>query len=129
MRWIGGFGNFHPSNNGLISFLNVTKYPPSLSFILLTLGIVFLILYLLLIMEHKLHRVGQPLLVFGRTALFFYLAHLYLYLILGCAFPKGTSYPMMYLFWLIGLLILFPICQWYDRFKRSRPAESVWRFF
>ena len=129
IRWMGGFGNFHPSDDGWISFLNVTKYPPSLSFILVTLSIVFLILFLLSRMEYKLDRVGRPLIVFGRAALFFYLVHLYLYLILGLAFPGGTSYPLMYLFWFIGLLILFPICLWYGRFKRSRPIDSVRRFF
>ena len=129
IRWIGGFGNFHSSNDGWISFLNVTKYPPSLSFIFVTLGIVFLILFLLSRIEHRLDLVGRPFIVFGRAALFFYLVHLYLYLLIGFAFPIGTSYPILYLFWLIGLFILFPLCLWYGRFKRKKPIESIWRFF
>jgi uncharacterized membrane protein len=129
IRLMGGFGNFHSSNNGWISFLNVTKYPPSLSFIFVTLGIVFLILFLLSRMEHRLDLVGRPFIVFGRAALFFYLVHLYLYLLIGFAFPGGTSYPILYLFWFIGLFILFPLCLWYGRFKRKKPVESIWRFF
>jgi uncharacterized membrane protein len=129
VRWIGGYGNFHTWENGWISFLNVTKYPPSLSFILLTLGISFLLLYLFSKVEGVLPRIGRPLLIFGRSALFFYIVHLYLYGVIGIAFPKGTSYPFMYLLWFIGLLILYPMCLWYGTFKRKQPKESVWRFF
>jgi len=129
IRWIGGFGNFHVWNNGWIAFLNVTKYPPSLSFILLTLGINLLLLFLFSRIEQALPRIGQPLLIFGRSALFFYVVHLYLYATIGFAFPNGTSYQLMYLFWFIGLLILFPLCLWYGKFKRKKPIESVWRFF
>lgn len=129
IRWISGFGNFHLWNNGWIAFLNVTKYPPSLSFIALTMGINLLLLFLFSRIEQALPRIGQPLLIFGRTALFFYVVHMYLYAIIGFAFPSGTSYQLMYLFWFIGLLILFPICLWYGKFKRKKPIESVWRFF
>jgi uncharacterized membrane protein len=129
IRWIGGYGNFHAWNNGWIAFLNVTKYPPSLSFVLLTLGINLLLLFLFSRIEETLPHIGQPLLIFGRSALFFYVVHLYLYATIGCAFPNGTSYQLMYLFWFIGLLILFPLCLWYGKFKRKKTIESIWKFF
>lgn len=129
IRWIGGFGNFHSWDNGWIAFLNVTKYPPSLSFILPTMGINLLLLFLFSRIELVLSRIGQPLLIFGRTALFFYVVHVYVYAIIGFAFPSGASYQLMYLFWFIGLLILYPTCSWYGKFKRNKPIESVWRFF
>jgi uncharacterized membrane protein len=129
IRWLDGFGNFHSWSNGWISFLNVTKYPPSLSFVLLTLGISFLFIFLFSRTEQVLTRIGQPLLIFGRTALFFYVVHLYLYAIIGLAFPNGTSWQRMYLFWFLGLLMLFPMCLWYGKFKKKKPMESVWRFF
>ncbi len=129
LRWQGGFGNFHAPANDWISFLNLTKYPPSLSFILLTLGINLLLLYLFFRTKQLLPRIGRPLLIFGRSALFFYLVHLYLYAIIGIAFPGGTSYQLMYLIWLIGLSILYPLCLRYGTFKRKKPIESVWKFF
>jgi uncharacterized membrane protein len=129
VRWIGGFGNFHAWNNGWIAFLNITKYPPSISFILLTLGINLLVLFLFSKIESMLSHVGQPLLIFGRSALFFYIVHLYLYATIGFAFPKGASYQLMYLFWFIGLLILYPMCLWYGKFKQNKTMESIWKFF
>jgi len=129
IRWADGFGNFHEWNNGLISFLNVTKYPPSLSFILLTLGMNFILLFLFSRIEQTVPHLRKPLLTFGRTALFFYVVHLYFYAMIGFAFPDGASYQLMYLLWFIGLLILFPICRLYGTLKQNRPIESVWRLF
>ncbi|MBA4368802.1 MAG: hypothetical protein C0403_14340, partial [Desulfobacterium sp.] len=127
--WMNGFGNFHAWNKGLISFLNVTKYPPSLSFVLVTTGINCLLLYVLSKIEHALFCFGQPLLIFGRTALFFYIGHLYLYATMGFAFPNGVSYQIMYLFWFMGLLILYPICLWYGKCKGKKTMDSVWKLF
>jgi hypothetical protein len=43
--------------------------------------------------------------------------------------PNGTSIPAMLPFWLLGLLILFPLCWWYGGFKRRQPAGSILRLF
>jgi hypothetical protein len=68
--------------------------------------------------------------VFGRTPLFFYLIHLFLYAGLGLLLtPDGTSIPKMYPYWLLGLLILYPLCLWYGQFKHRQPDNSVLRFF
>jgi uncharacterized membrane protein len=129
IRMLKGFGNYSLFDTGLISFLNVTKYPASLSFITLTLGINLLLLYLLFKGEKHLVFIGRPMLNFGRVALFFYIAHLYLYSIIGLAFPKGTTYLRMYLVWFTGLLILLPLCNMYRKFKTRTPLESIWRLF
>jgi hypothetical protein len=42
--------------------------------------------------------------------------------------PNGTSIPIMYPFWLLGLLILFPLCLWFGKFKHRQPANSILRF-
>lgn len=129
LRALGSFGDFHTPASGWIDFLNLTKYPPSLEFILLTLGVDLLLLFLLSKVETQLRSWGQSLLVFGSTALFFYVAHLYLYALMGFAFPNGTSFTLMYFLWFCGLVLLYPICLWYKRFKEQKPPESVWRFF
>jgi uncharacterized membrane protein len=131
LRAAGGFGNFHPpADSSWIAFLNLTKYPPSLSFMLVTMGGVLLLAVLFHRLEDGLrHWWGKPLLVFGRVPLFFYVVHLYLYALLGLAFPTGTSLGMMYLVWAIGLIILYPLCKWYSRFKSQSAPDSLWRLF
>ena len=126
LRGLGGFGNFHPAPAGWIGFLNVTKYPPSLTFVLLTLGVNALLLGLY-------SRWGGQglawLAVFGRTPFFFYVVHLYLYGLMGWIVPAGVSQVKMLFFWLAGLVLLYPLCRGYGRFKTIRPAASIWRFF
>ncbi|MDJ0989313.1 MAG: heparan-alpha-glucosaminide N-acetyltransferase domain-containing protein [Desulfobacterales bacterium] len=124
LRSIGGFGNFHPPQAGWIGFLNVTKYPPSLVFILLSLGINALLLSL------YTRWGGQGLAwlaVFGRSPFFFYVLHLYLFGLMGWFVPAGVSQVRMLLFWLAGLALLYPLCRWYGRFKAARPVTSIWR--
>jgi hypothetical protein len=77
-----------------------------------------------------LKRFFKPLVVFGRAPLFFYLTHLFLYAGLGLWLaPDGTSIPKMYLYWLLGLLILYPLCLWYGQLKHRQPPHSILRFF
>ncbi len=130
VRILGSFGNTHPvQNSTAISFLNVTKYPPSLVFVLLTLGLNGLILFSFMKYEAGLKKWAEPLVIFGQTALFFYVVHLFLYAFIGLAFPMGTDYKLLYLTWLGGLVILYPLCVLYKRFKEKKPPDSVWRFF
>ncbi|MEO0896398.1 MAG: heparan-alpha-glucosaminide N-acetyltransferase domain-containing protein [Bacteroidota bacterium] len=127
IRIIGEFGNTHPFQSGdWMAFMNVTKYPPSIAYISWTLGLNFLILYAFYALGKNLHE-RSPLIVFGQSALFFYVIHLYLYAIIGSAFPDGTSFLIMYVLWAAGLLLLYPICQRYGRFKRTTAPGSVWR--
>ena len=124
-----GFGNIRPrAGNTWIDFLNMVKYPPSLAFLLATMGVNLLLLGLFSRIRNEHQRYLQPLLVYGRVPLFFYLAHLFLYAALGnLVTPKGTSLPAMYLLWLLGLLILYPMCPAYGRLKRRQAPNSLLR--
>jgi uncharacterized membrane protein len=129
-----GVGDPHaPVRGDWVAFLNVTKYPPSFDFLLLTLGadLVLLGVSAWVLMGGRLARVLlHPLLVFGQAPLFFYLLHLFLYALFGILFaPQGTTLEAMYPLWLLGLAILYPLCWVYARFKASCPPASVWRFF
>lgn len=130
VRWLDGFGNIRPrQGDDWISFLNVVKYPPSLTFLLLTLGVLLTILGLLAWAPQGVVRVLQPLAVYGRVPLFFYILHLYLYGFLGQWLdPDGIGIAAMVPYWLAGLLILWPLCWGYGRFKQSRPPQSLLRF-
>jgi uncharacterized membrane protein len=131
LRSLDGFGNIRPRGGDTwIDFLNVVKYPPSITFNLLTMGVNLVIVGLLARAGGRLRRFFQPLLVFGRVPLFFYLTHLFLYAGLGLWLtPGGTRIATMYPLWLLGLLILYPLCLWYGRFKHRQPANSIVRFF
>ena len=132
LRAFNGFGNIRAQvGSGWIAFLNNVKYPPSMTFLLLALGIDLTLLFafsrsvLKLITDYF-----SPLIVFGTTPLFFYVAHLYLYGFIGRTFfPQGTGIPAMYPWWFVGLVILYPLCWLYRRFKNSQPPNSIWRFF
>jgi uncharacterized membrane protein len=125
VRALGGFGNIRPSLGiDWIDFFNVVKYPPSLVFVLFTLGVDLSLLFLF----SRAERWLSFLAVLGRSPLFFYVAHLYLYGLIGFLFfPNGTTIALMYPVWLAGLVVLYAACIWYGRFKHSRPANSVWR--
>jgi uncharacterized membrane protein len=121
----GGFGDYHPRGAGVIGFLNLTKYPPSLDFLLVTLGIDLVLVSLL--SRIRVRAIAGPLEVFGRSPLFFYLLHLYVFGVLSWAFPRGSSWPVMYAVWAAAVVAMYPACRWYAGFKASRPVESYWR--
>jgi uncharacterized membrane protein len=131
VRYLDGFGNLRPRmGNTWIDYLNVVKYPPSIAFTLMTTGFNLLILGLCGRLSDKAKAFLRPLAVFGRASLFFYLMHLPLYCILGRLLaPKGTSIAAMYPYWLLGLVILFPLCWGYRRLKERQPVGSVLHYF
>jgi uncharacterized membrane protein len=126
---LAGLGDFHPRQEGGMGFLNLTKYPPSLDFILLTLGVNFILLYFLEAVSNHFNSNNNPLLIFGQSALFFYIVHLFIYAMMGFTFSKGIPFVLVYPVWGTGLILLYPLCRWYSNFKMRKKQDSVWRFF
>ena len=130
----------------LVSFLNLTKYPPSLLFLLMTLGPALLILRSL---DRGTPSPLRPALVFGRVPLFYFVLHLtliHLLAVILCyaqngavhwmfespnlgAYPFtpppgwGVSLPVTYLLWVVVVVMLYPVCAW---FARVRQRSSAW---
>ena len=131
LRLGNGFGNIRArSGGGWIGFLNVVKYPPSLTFVLLTIGFSLVILRLLFLIEEGTGGSWDPLLVYGSTPLFFYVLHLFLYAGIGRLFaPGGTSAGGMLLYWLLGLGVLYPACIGFRTLKRRQSSRSPIRLF
>jgi uncharacterized membrane protein len=131
IRYFDGFGNIRPRmGNSWIDFLNPVKYPPSMAFTLMTTGVNLIVLSFFSRIGHRLERYLQPLVVFGRSPLLFYILHLFLYLGIGyLVAPEGSSIPLMLPFWLLGLLILYPACFWYGKVKQTRPVNSLVHLF
>lgn len=135
VRGLNGYGNAHllrreGSWTAWIEWLHVSKYPPSLSFAALELGVAFALLaaawrYAPL----AVGRAWQPLLVFGQTALFYYLVHVHV--LKGVAFATGLyrtqGLGVVYLAWLAMMVALYPLCRWYLGVKRRHP-DSALRF-
>ena len=144
LRGVNGYGDpSHRLTDGgpallAMSFVNVTKYPPSLLFVLMTLGPALVVLALL-------HRAKGPVadafVTFGRVPFLFYVAHLYLVhalaVVAGIAqgypgsairtvyrlLPDGYGFglPVVYLVWLAVVAALYPVCRRYAALKaRSR---------
>ena len=127
----------------LLSFLNVTKYPPSLLYLLATLGGAALALPAL---ARAGGRIGAALTVFGRTPLFFYVLHLYVGVAAALAFVLAQGYSLTeiagwakaggpppelgaglagaYLAWMLVVLALYPLCRWFAQVKRRR--RDLW---
>ncbi len=148
MRYLNIYGDPSPwqiqSRGALytfMSFINVTKYPPSLLFLLLTLGIIFIGWP---IYENWHGKASEIVLCYGKVSLFFYVIHLYLvnagaclYSIYVLHYPSGwwwgitpwSSLPwpsnyhpnllVAYVAWAVILIIMYPLCFMYKNYKSS----------
>lgn len=141
----------HPDRNQYLasfrSFLYIVKYPPSVAFFAFTMAVNFLFLALFSLLT-RIWLPLKPLVVYGTSALFFYVIHLLLYTAIGAVVKKWFGHPIggtdpftgepkigvgdgaaMWASWLFGLVLLYPLCEGYGRFKSSKAPDSVWRFF
>ncbi len=127
--------------------MNIHKYPPSLLYICITIGFSFLLLPYLEKLENRFTKITV---VFGRTAFFYYILHLYLIHVLamisfyvhGHTLEKiaeaesvfkwkfvvpGEGFGLLgvYLIWIFVILSLYPLCKWYDNYKTNNK-EKWW---
>lgn len=129
LRVAGGFGNVRPPRDGSwIEFLNVLKYPPSLVFTLWTVGLDLLLLSALRRTAAWATAAGRWLEMLGRAPLVFYIAHLWLFAVVGAVwFRQGAGYGVVYAVWLAGLAPLTLVTAAFARFVARRPPDSAWR--
>lgn len=131
----------------VLYFLNVSKYPPSLLYVLLTLGGMFLLLSLA---EWGENAVSRFLITYGKVPMFYYLIHWYIihslmFVVLftqgfgvqdfefgfGFGRPKATNgLPLwgIYGVWIGVVLVLYPLCKWYGNYKKSHPEKAWLRY-
>ena len=153
LRWLNVYGD--PSRWAaqpsplftLLSFLNATKYPPSLLFLLMTLGPVAL---MLAAVERASPSLVRPIVIFGRVPLFYYAGHFFLLHLaaVGVALvrygsahwmfespdlarypftpPPGWGYalPVVYVTWILVVRLMYPLSTRYARLKAS--GRSGW---
>jgi uncharacterized membrane protein len=125
----------------VLSFLNTTKYPPSLLFLLMTLGPALLLLWSV---DTHTPRLLRPALLIGKVPMFYYLGHfalIHLLAVILCYaryghihwmfespdlahFPItqpsgwGLTLPFVYLIWAFVILAMYPLCRWYAAVKQ-----------
>lgn len=129
-----------------LSFLRCTKYPPSLDFLLMTLGPALL---LLAWFDRLTFSKTNPLIVFGRVPLFYFLLHLFAIHALtipfaliryghaaflfgplpsvGGKFPADYGYDLwvVYAVWVAVVAMMYPLCLWFARLKQRRQDPWI----
>ena len=131
VRGLDGYGNMllHRADGSLVQWLHVSKYPPSLSFTALELGIMALVLAALFRLERRIAKPPTWSLVLGQAALFFYLLHIHLLELAAHALGmrKGGGLVETYLAAAAVIVLLFPLCWWWRGYKLRHP-NSLARF-
>jgi uncharacterized membrane protein len=146
VRLLDGYGDPAPWSHQatpmrtFMSFMNVSKYPPSPDYAFATLGVSILLFLALDKLRGPLARV---LLAYGRTPLFTYICHIYILhllmlgAVLALGFPFGTAtdtvlsskvldngwgfgLPVVYAVWLTVLILLVPLSMWFAALKARR---------
>jgi uncharacterized membrane protein len=131
-----------------LSILNVTKYPPSLLYNLITIGPAMILLALL--DGRPLNSFTRRVAVFGRAPFFYYVVHLYvlhLCAVIGAILEDYNWYDMIlstrrdrtpalqgfgfnlfttYCIWIGVVIFLYPLCKWFDQYKRNNQSTQWW---
>jgi uncharacterized membrane protein len=147
LRSINGYGNIKPWMSqpsltySILSFINVSKYPPSLDYLLVTEGFAFIFLGLT---ENISNRITKIISVYGRVPMFYYILHIYMIHGIALVAAVFSGYPwaamtgftgwisgqpqlqgygfslgVVYLVWFGVVVALYPLCKKYDRYKAS----------
>lgn len=146
LRWTNLYGDPRPWQQypafswTVMSFLNCEKYPPSLLYLLMTIGPGILVMPVL---EGISNRVSGWVLVFGRVPMFFYLIHVFAIHALACGLAAAAGKPIpfqpvwgaanvppnwgfqlwvVYVVWIFVVAALYPLCRWYADLKTRKKA-------
>ena len=149
VRWVNVYGDPQPWTGSALSFLRTTKYPPSLQFLLMTLGPAMLIWSWF---EGMTFSRRNPLIVLGRVPLFYFIGHFFVAHALAFPFvlarygtarflwqpmpsmggpadsypPNfGYSLPVVYVVWVLVVALMYPLCVITGRVKSRAPIPSV----
>ena len=153
LRFINIYGDpFRWSTQGsgfytFLSFINASKYPPSLFFICMTIGPALLLMAWWDNIQNGLTRIVS---VYGRVPFFYFLAHFFLiHLFSAIAFfmrghtfaedamdlstpfikfikaGEGIQLRYVYIIWFLIVIVMYPICKWYDNYKTNHK-EKKW---
>ncbi len=128
IRLGGGYGNLTPYQGGdWRDFMLMSKYPPSLAFLMWNLGGMAIVIAGHNYLEKRLRF--QPfwdvIVLLGQTPLFFYVVHLQVYKLLSLIPLLRGNLERAYLAWLVGLAAMVPLCAGYRSLKRRYPRSVL----
>ena len=153
LRFINMYGDpvpwtqqFRGSVFTFLSFFNLNKYPPSLMFLCMTIGPAIIFLALIEKIQNKFTAITN---IYGRVPMFYYILHFYIihtlvvivFYIQGFGSkdiitpnspflfkPPGFGVPLLgvYAIWIFVVLLLYPVCKKYDRYKTANIREKWW---
>ena len=132
-----------------MSFFYLVKYPPDIAFWSYGVGLSLLLLAFFGALPTVVaSTVLNPLLVYGNSALFFYITHVVLLFATRLIWlprfgrEKGWTDPqtgehvvgidrlwIYWVNWVLVLAVIYPFCRWYGAFKKRKGPDSLWRFF
>jgi uncharacterized membrane protein len=130
VRGAAGYGDMflNRTDDTWQQWLHVSKYPPSLTYYALELGLLWLCLALLMKIEPVIGvRNNGVFLVFGQTAMFFYLVHRLVLEVPATYFGmRGVGdLSTTYIVSVVLLVLLYPLCRWYRTFKAAHPDSFL----
>jgi uncharacterized membrane protein len=128
IRLAGGYGNLTPYQGGdLRDFMLMSKYPPSLAFLMWNLGGMAIAIAGHHYLERRLpfKRFWGVITLFGQSPLFFYIVHLQVYKSLSLLPILRGNLASGYLAWLVGLAVMIPFCGGYRSLKRRYPQSVL----
>ena len=131
--------------NSLFSFIDLTKYPPSLLYTCITLSIMFFVLWLFDSRDNWFTRI---FVVYGRVPMFFYIIHWYVIHISMFVMIRmqgvewnampfglmqfgrpvsgvGLHLPYIYVYWICLVVCMYPLCSWYGKYK-AKNKHITW---
>jgi hypothetical protein len=126
-RYMNGYGNLVSRwSNNLLDWLYISKYPPSLVFLLWGLGGMCLFLAMGIILQERNlsnKNLAGVIHTIGRVPLFFYITHLWLYRfrLPGVQLPFHLTMTQTLGAWVLGLAVLWLMCSRYEKLKRMHP--------
>jgi len=118
-------------DTAVLQWLHLSKYPPALTFVCLELGLMALLLVVFLRFERRMRgepNRWNPLLVFGQTALFFYVLHFPMLGFAAIGITGGLMQRGLTETWLAAgavLIVLYPICLGFRALKRRHPRSLL----
>lgn len=126
LRMTHAYGDPQDWNGSLISLLNTEKYPPSLQYLLMTLGpsLLALVLAEKWFARREPGIIGGALLTFGRVPMFYYICHLYLIHLLAVIINRRFDLAVVYAIWIAVVIALYVPCRWFELVKRR--SNAVW---
>jgi len=132
----------------ILSFFNVSKYPPSPLYVFVTLGVIFVKMWWA---EGRSNKLIEIMKVYGKVPLFYYLVHWYIVhlTMFAIVFAKGYKFSdlvfgpfkfgrpetgggvsllYIYLIWLAIVALMYPLCKWYGAYKEANKSKTWLRY-